>query len=212
MASFDAKSAPIFPQFARGHPLGCDDVRPLPAVDPSGRRSSARAWHQYQLLNRSVLVEPVRPMFAWEIKKHRVDRQSFSNWRWRLDEVFVRINAETHYLWRAVNQEGETLEVFVTERRNRKAALNFLKRAVKHYGEPKRIVTDRLRSHRAAMRGISNAARQECGGHLNNHAENSHQPFRRREKAMVKFTDTGTPRNLPPSIPRPTTFSTRGAT
>ena len=83
-------------------------------------------------------------MFAWKIKKHPVGRRSFSNWRWRLDEVFVRIKAETHYLWRTVDQEGEALEVFVTERRNRKAALNFLKRAAKRYGEPKSIVTDRL--------------------------------------------------------------------
>jgi putative transposase len=75
------------------------------------------------------------PMFAWEIRKRRVDRRSFSNWR--LDEVFVRINGETHYLWRALDQEGEALEVFVTKRRDRKAALNFLKRAAKRYGELK---------------------------------------------------------------------------
>jgi putative transposase len=129
------------------------------------------------------------PMFAAEIRKRRVHRRSYSCWRWHLDEVFVRINGETHYLWRAVDHEGEVLEVFVTKRRDRKAALTFLKRAMKRYGQPQVIVTDRLRSYRAAMKTIGNATRQECGGRLNNRAENSHQPFRRREKAMARFRD-----------------------
>jgi putative transposase len=101
--------------------------------------------------------------------------------------VFVRINGETHYLWRAVDHEGEVLEVFVTKRRNLRAALEFLKRAMKRYGQPKVIVTDRLRSYREAMNVIGNGADQECGRWLNNRAENSHQPFRRRERAMAKF-------------------------
>ena len=63
---------------------------------------------------------------------------------------------------------------------------------MERYGEAKSIVTDRLRSYRAAIRGIGNAARQECGGWLNNRAENSYQPFRRREKEMASFRDTGT--------------------
>ena len=79
------------------------------------------------------------------------------------------------------------LEVFVTKRRDRRAALRFLKRAMKRYGQPKVIVTDRLRSYRAAMNLIGNGADQECGRWLNNRAENSHQPFRRREGAMAKF-------------------------
>ena len=132
------------------------------------------------------------PMFAAEIRKRRVQRRSYSLWRWHLDEVFVRINGETHYLWRAVDHEGEVLEVFATKRRDRKAALNFLKRAMKRYGPPKVVVTDRLGSYRAAMTVIGNAANQECGGWLNNRAENSHQPFRRREKAMAKFRDIKT--------------------
>ena len=112
--------------------------------------------------------------------------------RWHLDEVFVRINGETHYLWRAVDHEGEVLEVFVKKRRDRRAALRFLKRAMKRYGQPKVIVTDRLRSYRAAMNVIGNGADQECGRWLNNRAENSHQPFRRREGAMAKFRETKT--------------------
>ena len=83
----------------------------------------------------------------------------------------MRINGETHYLWRAVDHEGEVLEVFATKRRNRGAALKFLKRAMKRYGQPKVIVTDRLRSYRAAMNVIGNADDQECGRWLNNRAE-----------------------------------------
>ncbi len=127
------------------------------------------------------------PMFAAEIRKRRIDRRSYSNWRWHLDEVFVRINGETHYLWRAVDHEGEVLEVFATKRRDRRAALKFLKRAMKRYGRPMVLVTDRLRSYRAAMKVIGNTQSQECGRWLNNRAENSHQPFRRREGAMAKF-------------------------
>ena len=84
------------------------------------------------------------------------------------------------------------LEVYATKRRNRKAALQFLRRAMKRYGQPKVIVTDRLRSYRAAMNVIGNAADQECGRWLNNRAENSYQPFRRREGAMSKFRDVKT--------------------
>ncbi len=68
------------------------------------------------------------PMFAADIRKRRVHHLSYSYWRWHLDEVFVRINGETHYLWRAVDHEGEVLEVFASKRRNRRAALKFLNR------------------------------------------------------------------------------------
>ena len=103
------------------------------------------------------------PMFAAEIRKRRVLRHSYSNWRWHLDEVFGKINGETHYLWRAVDHDGEVLEVFATTRRDRRAALQFLKRAMKRYGQPRVIVTDRLRSYRAAMNVIGNATDQEYG-------------------------------------------------
>jgi putative transposase len=132
------------------------------------------------------------PMFAAEIRKRRVHHRNYSPWRWHLDEVFVRINGVTHYLWRAVDHEGEVLEVFATKRRDRAAALRFLKRAMKRYGHPELIVTDRLRSYRAAFKALGIAGRQECGRWLNNRAENSHQPFRRREGAMAKFKDIKT--------------------
>jgi putative transposase len=128
------------------------------------------------------------PMFAAEIRKKRsAPMRAQIQWRWHLDEVFVRINGETYYLWRAVDHEGEVLEVFVTKQRDRKAALRFLRKTMKRYGRPEVIVTDRLRSYRAAMKVIGNEARQATGRWLNNRAENSHQPFRRRERAMAKF-------------------------
>ena len=133
------------------------------------------------------------PMFAAEIRKKRsAALRALPQWRWHLDEVFVKINGEMHYLWRAVDHEGEVLEVFSTKHRDRTAALAFLKRTMKRYGRPKSIVTDRLRSYGAAMTVIGNAAIQECGRWLNNRAENSHQPFRRRERAMAKFRDMKT--------------------
>jgi len=104
----------------------------------------------------------------------------------------VRINGEMHYLWRAVDHEGEALEVFVTKRRDRRAALKFLKRATKRYDRPWSVVTDCLGSYRAAMKVIGNAADQTWGRWLNNRAENSHQPFRRRERAMVRFRNLKT--------------------
>ena len=140
---------------------------------------TVRAWW-----NRFGLV------FAAEIRKRRIQDPSFSLWRWHLDEVFVRINGEQHYLWRAVDHEGEILESFVTKRRDRKAALKFLRKAMKRYGCPNVVVTDKLRSYRAAMNIIGNAGRQETERWKNNRGENSHQPFRRRERAMVKFRST----------------------
>ena len=110
--------------------------------------------------------------------KNRIDHpRSYSNWRWHLDEVFVKINGETHYLSRAVVHEGEVLESFVNKRRDRRAALAFLKKERKRYAPPKVIVTDRLRSYRAAMVQLGNARRQEIGRWLNNRGENSHLPF-----------------------------------
>jgi len=128
------------------------------------------------------------PMFAREIRKKRMHPvPNHSNWKWHLDEVFVKINGETHYLWRAVDHEGEVLDAFVSKRRDRKAALDFLKKIMKKYGAPKVIVTDRLKSYRAAMKIIGNESIQEVGRWKNNRCENSHLPFRRREYAMLKF-------------------------
>jgi len=104
------------------------------------------------------------PIFAGEIRRKRaLHLRDWPQWRWHLDEVFVRINGNIHYLWRAVDQEGEVLEAYVTKSRNRKAALTFLRKAMKRYGGPETVVTDKLGSYRAALRTIGNAARQETG-------------------------------------------------
>jgi putative transposase len=128
------------------------------------------------------------PMFAAEIRKRRVAHmRGYPQWRWHLDEVFVKINGKLCYLWRAVDHEGEVLEAVVTARRDKAAALKLLKRIMKKYGPPRSVVTDGLCSYSAAMKEIGAADRQEVGGRLNNRAENSHQPFRRRERAMQRF-------------------------
>ena len=127
------------------------------------------------------------PMFASEIRKRRIEGMKSSRWRWHLDEMFVKINGEQHYLWRAVDHEGEILESFVTKVRDKKAALKFLKKAMRKHGSPDVIVTDGLASYGAALKEIGAADRQETGRWLNNRAENSHLPFRRRERAMLRF-------------------------
>ena len=141
------------------------------------------------------------PVFTAEIRRKRVQQlRAYSNWQWHLEEVFVKINSETHYLWRAVDYEGEVLESVVTKRRDRKAALNFLRKTMKRYGQPHVIVTDKLRSYGAAMKIIGNARKQETGRWMNNRGENSHLlpgsglfsnheegPFRRPERAMPRF-------------------------
>jgi IS1 family transposase len=114
-----------------------------------------------------------------------------------LDEVFVRINGKLCYLWRAVDHEGEVLEAVVTAKRDKAVALKLLKRIMKKFGRPHTIVTDRLRAYSAAMKDIGVAAeRHEVGGRLNNRAENSHQPFRRRERAMQRFRSLKTLQKL----------------
>ena len=109
--------------------------------------------------------------------------RGYPQWRWHLDETFVKVNGKLCYLWRAVDHEGEVSESVVTAKRDKAAALKFLKRIKKKYGRPKSVVTDGLCSYPAAMKDVGIAGRQEVGRRLNNRAENSHQPFRRRERA-----------------------------
>ncbi len=94
-------------------------------------------------------------MFSAEIRRKRVQQlRAFSNWQWHLDDVFVKINGETHYLWRAVDHEGEVSEAIVTKRRNKQAALKFLKKLMKRHGKAENVVTDRFASYRAALREL----------------------------------------------------------
>ncbi|CAM3335725.1 Putative transposase [Sphingomonas antarctica] len=113
--------------------------------------------------------------------------RGFRHWRWHLDEVFVKINGETHYLWRAVDHEGEILESYVTKTRDKASALAFMKKALKRHGTPEAITTDGLKSYGAALRDLGIAQKQTIARHANNRVENSHLPFRRRERAMLRF-------------------------
>ena len=108
--------------------------------------------------------------------------------RWHLDEMVVRIGGEHLYLWRAVDDEGEVLDLLVQSRRDRKAAIRLMRKLLrKTRVAPELLVTDKLRSYGAAFREIGMTARHEQGLRQNNRAENSHQPVRRRERKMQRF-------------------------
>jgi putative transposase len=142
------------------------------------------------LCHETVLLWRTRfgPLFAADIRRQRVDRMRGSrHWRWHLDEVFVKINGERHYLWRAVDHEGEIMESFVTKKRNKSTALRFLHEALKPHGRPEVIIIDGLPSYPAPMRDLGNLDHRGMGRWKNNRAENSHLPLRRRERAMLRF-------------------------
>ena len=133
------------------------------------------------------------PMFASDIRRKRVSSmRGCRQWRWHLDEKYVKINGEMHYPWRAFDHEGEILESFVTRDRDKAAALKFMKKALKRYGSPEAITTDGLRSYWAAMSELGNSHKQEVGRWANNRVENSHLSFPRRERSMLRFRRTKT--------------------
>lgn len=113
--------------------------------------------------------------------------------RWHLDEVIVKIGGRRMYLWRAVDDEGEVLDVLVQKRRNKQAALKLLRHLLRNSGiHPEAIVTDKLASYRAAMKVFGLQARHRPGGmRENNRAENSHLVIRRRERKQRKFKSLG---------------------
>ena len=107
---------------------------------------------------------------------------------WHLDEVFLRINGQLHYLWRAVDQHGVELDILVQERRNAAAAKRFFKRLLVGLRyTPRRLITDGLRSYGVAQRALLPDVRHRVSRYLNNRAENSHRPTRRRERQMQRF-------------------------
>lgn len=127
-------------------------------------------------------------MFAADIKRLLISRmRRYCNWRLHLDEMFVKINGETHYLWRAVDHKGEVLESYVTKARDKEAALRFLKKALKNYGSLAEVVTDGLRSYRAAVDDLGILNRRKIGKWKNNRVENSRLLLRRRERVMQRF-------------------------
>ena len=112
--------------------------------------------------------------------------------RWHLDEVFVSINGKNVYLWRAVDCDGEVLDVLVQSRRNKRAALKLMRKLLKSQGfSPDAVVTDKLPSYGAALSELGMRARHITGGRINNRAENSHLPIRQRERRMQRFKSAG---------------------
>ena len=105
-----------------------------------------------------------------------------------IDEVFVKIDGRQHYLWRAVDQDGDVVDVFMQRRRDSKAAKRFFKRLLKNNcGEPRKIVTDKLRSYGVACRELIPDTTHDTSQYANNRAELSHQPTRVRERIMRRF-------------------------
>src|SRR5208282_5242273 len=128
------------------------------------------------------------PIIAAKLRKRRPRPHSI----WRLDEVYLKIDGRMLYLWRAVDAEGEVLDVLVQSKRNRHAALKLMRKLLKKYAfVPERLVTDDLRSYGAAVRDLRIENRHERGRRKNNRVENSHQPTRRRERKMQRFKSPG---------------------
>jgi putative transposase len=112
--------------------------------------------------------------------------------KWHLDEVFIRINGTIHYLWRAVDQHGNVLDILVQSRRDAKAAKKFFRRLLKGLQYvPRVLVTDKLASYGAAHRVVLPSVNHRRSRYLNNRAENSHQPTRIRERVMKRFASPG---------------------
>jgi putative transposase len=149
------------------------------------------------LAERGILVsyESVRrwvnqfgPMIAADLRKRRPKPHTI----WHLDEVYLKIDGRMVYLWRAVDAEGEVLDVLVQTKRNKRAALKLMRKLLKKYGfVPDKLITDELRSYAAAAGHLGIAKRHERGRWRNNRAENSHQPTRRRERKMQGFKSVG---------------------
>jgi putative transposase len=128
------------------------------------------------------------PGYARKLKR----RQGHLGDSWHLDEVFIRINGQQHYLWRAVDQDGDVIDILVQPRRDQRAAERFFRRLLRGQGkEPFRIITDKLRSYSAAMRRILGKAAHNPERYANNRAEASHQPTRQRERHMRRFKSAG---------------------
>ncbi len=112
--------------------------------------------------------------------------------KWHLDEVFLKINGQTYYLWRAVDQEGAVLDVLVQSRRNAAAAKRLMRKLMKKLQcVPRVLITDKLKSYGVAHRELMPSVEHRQSKYLNNRAENSHQPTRQRERAMQRFTSAG---------------------
>ena len=128
------------------------------------------------------------PEYARGLKR----RQGRLGDTWHLDEVFVTIQGQRQYLWRAVDQDGDVIDILVQSRRDRRAATRFFRKLLKGQGSvPRRLVTDKLRSYPAALRSVMPSVIHSTKQYENNRAEVSHQPTRQRERQMRKFKSPG---------------------
>jgi len=140
----------------------------------------------YETVRRWVLK--FGPLFARELRRRRSRPTS----QWHLDEMAVMISGRQFWLWRALDSEGEVLDLLVQRRRNKAAAVKLMRKLLKNQGfTPEVLVTDKLRSYGAATSELGLSARHEQGLRKNNRAENSHQPIRRREVKMQRFKSPG---------------------
>src|SRR5215208_4704707 len=126
--------------------------------------------------------------YANELKRRRPKPGD----KWHLDEVFLKINGKTQYLWRAVDQDGNVLDILVQSRRNQKAAEKFFRKLLKEYEYvPRVIITDKLASYAAAKKKVLRSVEHRQHKRLNNRAENSHRPTRQRERVRQRFKAPG---------------------
>ena len=150
------------------------------------RRAEPARLVSYETIRRLVLK--FGPAFAHELRRHRPQPSQ----RWHLDEMVVWIGGEQTYLWRAVDHEGEILDMLVQRRRDKRAAMKLMRKLLKKQGVvPTVIVTDRLRSYVSAFCDPRLSAHHDQGLMANNRAENSHQVVRRRERKMQRFKSVG---------------------
>jgi putative transposase len=148
------------------------------------------------------------PKIAADLRKCRLKPHT----TWHLDEVCLKIDGRMVYLRRAVDAEGEVLDVLVQSKRNKHAALKLMRKLMKKYAfAPERLVTDELRSYSAAVRDLGIERRHDRGRWKNYRAENSHQPTRRRERKMQRFQSPGSAQKFFPHTPSSTMPSTSNA-
>jgi putative transposase len=145
------------------------------------------------------------PLIAADLRKRRAKPDT----TWHLDEIYLKITGRMVYLWRAVDAEGEVLDVLIQSRRNKRAAMKLMRKLLKKYGfVPEKLVTDELRSYAAAASYLRITKHHERGRWRNNRAENSHQPTRRRERKMQGFKSSGSAKDFSQLTQPPTTHST----
>jgi putative transposase len=173
---------------SRNHPAGDLALSAVRSELPRRRRfaSGSGITVSYETVRR--WVNHFGPMIAADLRRRRPKPHP----TWHLDEVYLKIDGRMAYLWRAVDAEGEVLDVLVQSRRNKRAALKLMRKLLKKYGfVPDKLVTDDLKSYTAAVNDLGIAKRHEHGRWRNNRAENSHQPTRRRERMMQGFKSPG---------------------